>query len=117
MSNQAHKNRLNRHVMGNKSDFLGIPFRKNQENRKRTQRKAEREAMSAEMSPRLNPSGKAKFKGVASENLLNDLAGPFKKKNPYSSSVSPMPDASHKARIRGNKARGTSSSTKRKLIK
>ena len=57
-------------------------------------------------SPKINPSGVGKY-----EMSLTDIGFP---------EVKPVPDARHAARLRGaadRKARGTQSSTTRKLIK
>ena len=70
--------------------------------------KGMRMAESAEKSSKRNPSGKTKF-----DYAQDKLTG-----KPYK--VVPLPDAAHAARLRGaasRKARGTQSSSTRKIIK
>ena len=70
-------------------------------------KKAQKEARKAFLDPKKNPAGKNPYKG--SVRVYNDEI-----------IVKPAPDAGHSARLRGaakRKARGTQSSTTRRVIK
>ena len=72
---------------------------------------ADFEARQAERNPKTNPSGSAKFKGNSQYfdiGLGISMSG---------KEVKALPSASHSARLRGNKARGTQSSAARIPVK
>ena len=117
MSNQAHKNRTS----PRKFDYPLAAFPKGfafQEtvnrksfNKKRLQRMADFEARQAEKNPKLNPSGSAKFKGKGEYHEVLGVASMSGR------NIEASPSASHAARLRGNKARGTQSSAARIPVK
>jgi hypothetical protein len=98
---QAHKNRVTV-----KKDTM--TKRRNEAILSREEARHERGmrmTKAAETSPKRNPSGSAKF-----DYLDDPLLG-----TPYA--VTPLPSASHSARLRANKARGTQSSSTRVPVK
>ena len=108
MSNQAHKNRT--------SVKHGVTVYKPERTnviRQRLKRQAEGMARRAELSPKTNPAGKAKYEAIS---------GTFGE--PYFQTeikeIKPMMDPSSHSRganVRANKERGTQSSAQRKVIK
>ncbi len=75
---------------------------------------AEGEAIRAEKDPKLNPSGRGKFKGSASYDEPLGVASMSGRE------VQALPDPAASARganVRANKARGTDSSSKRVPVK
>lgn len=78
--------------------------------RSRLKRQAEGMAYRAERSPKTNPSGSAQYKAKGTT-----FGEPFFQTE--IKEISPLPSASHAARIRGNKERGTQSSAARIPVK
>ena len=117
MSNQAHKNRTNPKKFDHPTPAFpkGFTFQETV-NRKsfyrdRLKRQAEGMAIRAEKDPKTNPSGQAKFKGSSFYSEPMGVVGIGSKE------IKALPDARNAARLRGNKERGTQSSSQRKVIK
>jgi len=106
--NQAHKNRTSV-----KHNITSYDPERTKVIRQRLKRQAEGMAYRAERSPKTNPSGSAKYKGIGTT-----FGEPFFQTEIIE--ITPLPDARHAARLRGaaaRKARGTQSSTNRRTIK
>jgi hypothetical protein len=100
MSNQAHKARMSNSYTSSAS-------------RKRIESKAEQMAVSEMKNPKLNPTGQMKAFGYAWPEPTGKKFGEVR----LEPKVGYSPDARNAARLRGNKERGTQSSSQRKVIK
>lgn len=101
---QAHKARINASNIRKKNIFSMA---------KKSMEMLKGEARRMELDPKLNPAGKAKFDSSKSEYHMRVGPVPEGPKKVFT----PFPDPAHSARLRGNKARGTDSSSKRVPVK
>lgn len=111
MSNQAHKNRLVRTGVDKAPKESKTPahkYRTITADFRSASRKAQGEARRMQLDPNKNPAGKVKYDVKPAVNFVTQEDR---------STITPKPDSGHAARLRGNKERGTQSSSQRKVIK